>query len=65
MLLEEDVAMNVEDIREPPRPLREVPPPQPREPDRECGTEDKTENETPWVPLSPPPAPWPRVFPGL
>jgi hypothetical protein len=63
MLLEEDVAMNVEDIRVPPRPPREVPPPQPREPepDHEC----QTENETPWVPLSPPPAPWPRVFPGL
>jgi len=55
--------MNVEDIRVPPRPPREVPPPQPREPepDHEC----QTENETPWVPLSPPPAPWPRVFPGL
>jgi hypothetical protein len=64
MLLEEDVVMNVEDSRLPPQqPLPEQ--------ERECRTtnepttnEPATDEPLPW-PLSPPPAPWPRVFPGL
>ncbi len=62
MLLEEDVVMNAEEIRLPPRPLRETPPlPLPRLPEKDRQAID----EIPPLPISPAPIPWPRVFPGL
>jgi hypothetical protein len=62
MLLEEDVVMNAEEVRLPSRPLREMPPlPLPPLPEEECQVAD----ETPPLPVSPPPMPWPRVFPSL
>jgi hypothetical protein len=62
MLLEEDVVMNAEEIRFPSRPSQEAPPlPSPRPLEEECQAAD----ETPPLPISPPPMPWPRVFPSL
>jgi hypothetical protein len=61
MLLEEDVVMKkVEEIRRPSRPSREAPP-SPPQPEQECQADD----ELPCFPISPPPMPWPRVFPDL
>ena len=63
MLLEEDVAMkNGEETRRPDRldPKASQPAPMPsQEPDRQAADELLP------FPLSPPPAPWPRVFPSL
>lgn len=61
MLLEEDVVMNAEEIRLPLRSPHEMPPPSP------CRTEDECQaaDEMPPPPISPPPMPWPRVFPSL
>jgi hypothetical protein len=62
MLLEEDVAMNkVEEIRLPPPASGEAIPPPPRrdEDDRQAS------DDLPPFPISPPPMPWPRVFPSL
>ena len=63
MLLEEDVAMKKrEETRRPARLDPKVNPPapiQPEEPDRQVS------DDLPWFPVSPPPVPWPRVFPGL
>lgn len=53
--------MNTEEIRLPPRPSREAPMPSPRPPDEDCRAAD---DRPPW-PISPPPLPWPRVFPSL
>jgi len=55
--------MNAEEIGLPFRPLREMPPPQPlpAQPEEDYQAAD----EMPPLPLSPPPMPWPRVFPGL
>jgi hypothetical protein len=63
MLLEEDVVMKkVEEIGRPPRPPRETPPPSlPVQPGQQCQADD----EPPLFPISPPPMPWPRVFPSL
>jgi hypothetical protein len=59
MLLEEDVVMNAEEMR---LPSREAPPlPSPRPPEEESQAAD----EMPPLPVSPPPMPWPRVFPSL
>jgi hypothetical protein len=53
----------VEEIRRPTRPSRKEPPSPPPhpEPEQEC----QAENELPCFPISPPPMPWPRVFPDL
>ncbi len=59
MLLEEDVVMNAEEIRLPSREL--PPPPSPSLPEEEWQGAD----EAPLLPVSPPPIPWPRVFPSL
>ena len=62
MLLEEDVVMNAEEVRLPSRPLRKAPPlPSQCPPEEECQAAD----EGPPLPISPPPMPWPRVFPSL
>jgi hypothetical protein len=62
MLLEEDVVMNVEEFRLPPSPSREAPPRQaPLPPEEQCQGDD----DVPPIPISPPPIPWPRVFPSL
>jgi hypothetical protein len=62
MLLEEDVVMDAEELRLPPRSSRDAPPPpSPRLPEEECQAAD----EMPPLPISPPPMPWPRVFPSL
>jgi hypothetical protein len=62
MLLAEDVVMNPEENRFPSRPAREAPLPQtPSRPEEECQAAD----ETLPFPVSPPPIPWPRVFPSL
>jgi hypothetical protein len=54
--------MNAEEIRLPSRPSQEAPPlPSPRPLQEECQAAD----ETPPLPISPPPMPWPRVFPSL
>jgi hypothetical protein len=61
MLLEEDVVMKkVEEIRLPPRPTRgaDQAAQQPKE-------ERQAADELPLFPISPPPMPWPRVFPSL
>jgi len=63
MLLEEDVAMRKpEETRLPPRPAREAPQPAPV---REDDTDRQAAEELPSLPISPPPMPWPRVFPSL
>lgn len=62
MLLEEDVVMNVEEVRSASRPSREAPPAQaPFLPEEPCDAAD----EMPPFPISPAPMPWPRVFPSL
>jgi len=62
MLLEEDVVMKkVEEIRLPPRPSGDAIPALPRPPEEERQAAD----ELPLLPISPPPMPWPRVFPSL
>jgi hypothetical protein len=62
MLLEEDVAMNAEEIRSLSRPSQEAPAlPSPCPPEEDCQATD----EVPPLPISPPPMPWPRVFPSL
>jgi hypothetical protein len=64
MLLEEDVVMEKrEEIRPALRPPRDtiVPPPAPRDEEDRQQVSDET---PPWT-ISPPPMPWPRVFPGL
>jgi len=54
--------MNAEEIRLPSRPPREAPlPPSPQPPAEECQAAD----EMPPLPISPPPMPWPRLFPSL
>ena len=61
MLLEEDVVMERhQEIRQPIRPMREPdrPPPPPEE---RCDGEELS----PPLAVSPPPMPWPRVFPSL
>lgn len=50
-----------EEIRQPIRPSRGPRPPLPPQPDeRRCDVDD-----LPIFPVSPPPLPWPRVFPSL
>jgi len=62
MLLEENVVMNkVEEIRLPSRPSREASPAPPRQPEQGSQAAD----DLPAFPISPPPMPWPRVFPSL
>ena len=63
MLLEEDVAMNAEEIPSlSHRPSQEAPPlPSPCPPEEESQAAD----EMPPLPISPPPMPWRRVFPSL
>lgn len=62
MLLEEDVVMNTEDFRLPSLPSGETPPlPSPWLADEEYQTPDEISP----LPISPPPIPWPRVFPSL
>jgi hypothetical protein len=62
MLLEEDVVMNAEEVRVPSHPPREAPlPPLPHPPEEARQAAD----EMPPLPISPPPMPWPRVFPSL
>lgn len=51
--------MNAEEIRLPSRTAPPPPSPCPRDDDRPAA------DEMPPLPLSPPPMPWPRVFPGL
>ncbi len=51
----------VEEIHLPPRPSRDAIPAPPRQPEQERQAAD----ELPPFPISPPPMPWPRVFPGL
>lgn len=66
MLLEEDVVMNEQEIRLPLRPAREAPdrPHRMRQAtDEDCTPVENIET-SPYSP-SPPPVPWPRVFPGL
>jgi len=54
--------MNAEEVRLPSRPLRKAPPlPSQCPPEEECQAAD----EGPPLPISPPPMPWPRVFPSL
>ncbi len=54
--------MNAEENRSPSRPLDKVPSlPSPSLPEEECQAAD----EMPPLPISPPPMPWPRVFPSL
>jgi hypothetical protein len=54
--------MNAEEIRLPLRPSHETPPmPAPSPPEEDCQAAD----EMPPLPISPPPMPWPRVFPSL
>jgi hypothetical protein len=63
MLLEEDVVMERdEEIGSPSRPIRDntQPPPAPRDED-----DQQASDETPPWRISPPPMPWPRVFPSL
>ncbi|SKA13020.1 hypothetical protein SAMN02745126_03732 [Enhydrobacter aerosaccus] len=63
MLLEEDVVMNQEEIRVPPRPVREASPELPRRDDDQQQAADETPAFS-YAP-TPPPMPWPRVFPSL
>jgi hypothetical protein len=52
----------LEEIRLPPPPAREDPQPVPIRPDdADCHASD----DLPPLPISPPPMPWPRVFPSL
>lgn len=54
--------MTAEETRLPFRPPHEAPPlPLPLPPEEECQAAD----EMPPLPISPPPMPWPRVFPSL
>jgi hypothetical protein len=63
MLLEEDVAMKkVEESRLPPRPSGEANQLAAPHPDTE---QRSAADELPPFPISPPPLPWPRVFPSL
>jgi hypothetical protein len=63
MLLEEDVAMKKpEETRPPPRPAGETPQPAPI---RQDDTDHQAADDLPLLPISPPPMPWPRVFPSL
>jgi hypothetical protein len=61
-VLAEDVVMNTEEIGLPSGLLGEaLPLPPPCLPEEECQAAD----ETLPLPISPPPMPWPRVFPSL
>jgi hypothetical protein len=63
MLLEEDMVMERrEEIDLPSRPMRDKTPPLPA-----CKHDDDqyAADEAPLWPISPPPMPWPRVFPSL
>ena len=62
MLLEEDVVMEKDEESRIIRPSREPSPPKPPRAHDEHGCD--AEDPLPF-PLSPPPMPWPRVFPGL
>ena len=57
MLLEEDVVMNAEEMRLPPCEAPPLPSP--------CPPESQAADGMPPLPVSPPPMPWPRVFPSL
>jgi hypothetical protein len=62
MLLEEDVAVqNHEEIPQPPRRHEEAAFPAECRREAECRDRD----EEPTFPITPPPMPWPRVFPSL
>jgi hypothetical protein len=63
MLLEEDVVMKRnEEIDLQSQPMRDRAPPLP---DRQPDDDRHACDQTPLWPISPPPMPWPRVFPGL
>ena len=63
MLLEEDVVMEKhEESHLPIRPVRDDRLPSPPPPDED---DRQASDEAPFWPISPPPMPWPRVFPSL
>ena len=68
MLLEEDVVMERnEELRLPARSTRDddtLPLPVPAKEDDRQASDEQPHEQPPWA-VSPPPMPWPRVFPGL